>query len=213
MVALGANGGAAPTVTAMYMLLFFCLGGAAAIALGLHAVTAAPFDAVLTSLAQVGSGTTEAVLVGFGAGAPLVEVAAPLAGLLVPGLVCVLVAEAVKSGLRLRRMAAVVLLICSLASFAVLGGWYALLLTTLALMAGALLWFATGALLVTPIIWVAGFLAGRLFLAVSREDFPALNDATQALSTYAPMGSALTLALAGVAMLPVGAAAVRLLRR
>lgn len=191
----------------MFLILLAAAAGVgAAVALGPSSPWAAPGDALLDSVSHAaqsavssmtGSGSTEGALVGL------------LAATLAPGLLCVLLAEAVRAGRGARRKAAAALVLGALSTFAFLPAPQAAVLLVLSVPAAALLSFVAGALLLAPLAGACAFLAARVVVRVWATT---PDDAVLALlDRVLPLGHGWVFILAGVACAPVLAAARRLL--
>lgn len=141
----------------------------------------------------------------------LVTLSGQLFALLAPGMLVLLLVEALVAGVRLRRMAAVTLLGLGGLSFLVLPAGQALVLLALATVAATLLCFS-GALVLAPVAAVTGWFAGGYAAGLARGTDPAVTAATETLTTLFPLGEAAGWALTGAAAAPLLAAAVRVLR-
>lgn len=199
----------------MWILLGAALG--AAIAWGPLAWLSAPVGAVATALVTTVTsllGSLFGMLPGDWAHNNRVSVAEGLIAAACPGAVCLGLILAARGTLLLKRVVSGVLVAAALCSFAFQPVHTAVALTLGAVIAGALLSFATGLLLVAPMTAVAVCLGVRVVSDVFSDHGSAMGGQVAHLSAvFGSVDPSLwRIALAVAAIAPVAAAAKAALR-
>lgn len=197
------------------MLILLCLAALSATAgalLAPHAMLAAPADGLARLLGDAMGGWVSLVAdtVGWGA-EPIALLVTALLSTAAPGMLCLTLAEASVAGKHMRRMAGALLVLSSLASFAVLAPAGAATLLLLAVPAAAVLTFVPGNFAAAPMAVAAGFLGARV--VVQAVAHVRAHDGADAFDALLPLGGGWALVLAVAAAAPVMAALVRLTRR
>lgn len=197
----------------LWIFLGLIIGGGWAY-LAMHsAVFAAPLDAVSGSLGRLGQQGVHALLHAGGvhADSQLTNVVAALAAVLLPGLACLIVAEAVGATKQVKSFAGLLLIGVAVLSFGVLPGGQALLLLAAALVVVVVLAVGRGVLMVLPAMTAVAAFGGRILTGL----FTGGHSLTPAVATLTTLGgdaSLWRLGLAVVAAVPVVAAVFMSLR-
>jgi hypothetical protein len=154
----------------MWVFLGMLVGGSWLMLARPFPVLATPVDALTAAMSEAGAGGASAVLRAFGLGVdtPLAHAAGAIAAAVVPGLICLLVAEAVTTSRSARNAVATLLTICAFLSFLWLSGPQALGLLIAVVILNALLAVGHGLLLQLPVAAAITAIVGRLIFDIFR---------------------------------------------